>query len=382
MRVLHVQRVSGIAGSERYLLRLLPELVRRGVDARFLTLEPTGSQQLNQPFYEALDRCGILHDRLHVGDLPTPASLVKLARAVRRQRPDLVHSHLVHADLFTACLKRFLLPALRFVSTKHGYREVFQAEHGLDGTKIRTNPYSLVARFVTSSHDASFAVSRGLQRMYVDGKLSAPDRITVIPHGMEPTPPEPVDPALRVGDPQIVVVGRLVEFKGHRYALDAVARVAARYPSMRMVFVGTGPLKAKLEARARALGLGERVVFTGFSDRALAHMRAADVMLVPSTSEGFGLVFLEAFDVGVPVVAFDVPAANEIIQHDRSGLLVPFEDVSRLAAAIERLLESPDERARLAAGGAARLRDEFSLEKMVSRTIDFYDQVLAGGERR
>ena len=377
MRVLHLQRVSGIAGSENHLLRLLPGLAQRGVEVRFLTLEPQGAKQLNGSFYEALDRAGVPNDRVAFNRLPGPRSLGAAIRIVDRYRPDLVHSHLIHADLFAACLKYSGTTHARFVTTKHGYREAYQAKNGLDGTKIRLTPYSIAVRLSSGAMSGAVAVSRGLANLYVGGGLIAADRVAVIPHGMKPTAPSPRTPGLRLGDPQIVTVGRLIEVKGHRYVLESVARLAGRYPNLRLILVGSGPLRDRLARIAANLGISQKVVFTGFSTEVGAQLRTADLVVIPSVSEGFGLVFLEAFDAGVPVVAFDVPAGNEIVEHGKSGELVPFGDIGAMSSAIGRLLADPTERARLAAGGQLRLRTEFNLELMVSRTIAFYEQILA-----
>jgi glycosyltransferase involved in cell wall biosynthesis len=275
-----------------------------------------------------------------------------------------------------AAVKRLLAKDLVLLSTKHGYEEQFINEHGLDAGRRKVNAYWLAARLAETSVTDSYAISEGLRRFFVEAKLARPERMGLVYYGAEALGEKPVDPALRVGDPQLVLVGRLVRFKGHRFALDALSRLAPKHPTLKLVIVGSGPIEGEIREQVRSLGLEERVVFTGNKPNAREYMRASDIVLVPSLSEGFGLVFLEAFDAGTPVVAFDVPAGREILEHGRSGILVPPYDVAAYADAIDSLLANPAERRRLAEGGRERLGSRFALDRMVAETRGYYEALL------
>lgn len=375
MRIAHTLRLAGIAGAELYLQRLLPALAHRGHDIHLVTLEPAAAREVNTAFLERL-RPAVSITRLGVGEtVPGPFAAMQLAAHLRAISPDVVNSHLVHADLATALAKVTLLPGLVLVSTKHGYREVHQARHGLDGRLVPRDAYWSALRLAQRVTDGSFAVSEGLRRLFCDAGLIEPDRISVIPHGIERLPPAKAA-SLPAGSPRLLVVGRLNEVKGHRYALDAVALLARRYPAVHLFIAGTGPLEAALREQVTRLGIARHVSFLGFRNDVRELMAAADVVVVPSVAEGFGLVVLEAFSTRSAVVAFDAPAINEIIVPNESGLLAPPGDAAGLAEVIARLADSPRLRQSVGERGFARLETEYTVDVMAARTLDFYRRVL------
>jgi glycosyltransferase involved in cell wall biosynthesis len=301
-----------------------------------------------------------------------------LRRAITHARCDLVHSHLIHSDLFMA-LTRMTMPGMVLVSTKHGYEESYNNAHGFDPAHVRKDVYFRAAQFSERLMSGSYAISRGLQRFFVEGGISRPDRMEMIHYGFDfSTVVYDEDVArYRVGDPQLVIVGRLVPFKGHRYLLDCMPTLLQRFQRLRLVIVGSGPLENDLRREIAARGLEASVLMEGYRPNAHDYMRASDVVLVPSVSEGFGAVFLEAFNNYRPVVAFDVPAANEIIESGASGLLVPPYDTAAMTEAISGLLRDPERRKTLAAGAQARLTSYFSRDRMARETIEFYQRTLA-----
>ena len=181
--------------------------------------------------------------------------------------------------------------------------------------------------------------------------------ISSVIHGALPMPVDP--PAAPGGGRQrLAYLGRLVPQKGVDVLIAAVALLGGRFPSLRLAIAGEGDERAALEAQVVRLGLASRVEFVG----ALAHdavhrfLAAADIVVMPSRAEPFGLVALEAAQMARPVVASAVQGLPEIVTHGETGLLVPPDDAPALADAIAMLLEDPA-RAR-ALGAAARRRAE------------------------
>ena len=119
---------------------------------------------------------------------------------------------------------------------------------------------------------------------------------------------------------QIFMAGRLVGFKGHRLLLEVMPQVVEQFGSdVKLLIAGTGELKADLKKQVSRLGIEEHIEFLGYSKDVGAYMANSDVIMVPSISEGFGVVFLEAFSAKTPVIAWDVPAGNELMEHQESG---------------------------------------------------------------
>jgi glycosyltransferase involved in cell wall biosynthesis len=175
-------------------------------------------------------------------------------------------------------------------------------------------------------------------------------------------------PALAENGPLVGNVARLSEQKGHRYLLEAAARI----PEAQFAIVGDGELRADLERQARELGVDERVRFTGTREDVPALLASFDVFAFPSLFEGLCLAVIEAQVAGVPVVATPVGGIRETVVDGQTGLLVPPRDPDALAAAIRRLLEDRDAAGRMAAEARVRARERFSLQRMVERTLELY----------
>jgi phosphatidylinositol alpha-1,6-mannosyltransferase len=178
-----------------------------------------------------------------------------------------------------------------------------------------------------------------------------------------------VDRALldRLGEGYLLIVGRMAaaeRYKGHDDLLAALPAVAAEHPGARLVVVGEGDDRARLAARAAALGVGGRVIFTGFvSPATLAEVyRRAGIFAMPSKDEGFGLVYLEAMRAGKPCVAAAGSAAAEIVADGDTGRLVAPGDTYALAAALSALLGDPRRAAQMGDNGRQRYRSQFAEE--------------------
>jgi phosphatidylinositol alpha-1,6-mannosyltransferase len=180
-----------------------------------------------------------------------------------------------------------------------------------------------------------------------------------------------------------LVVGRLdaaERYKGHDELLAAWSRLPRQLADAHLVVAGGGSDRSRLEARASALGLEQRVTFTGAVDPATrrALYAGAALFAMPSRDEGFGLVFVEAMAAGLPCLALAGTAPAEIVVHEETGLLVPEGDEAALVAALSRLLEGGERTLRMGAAGRARYEREFT-EAAFERRIE---PVLARLTRR
>ncbi len=164
------------------------------------------------------------------------------------------------------------------------------------------------------------------------------------------------DPAAgKSADPTIVFIGRLRRYKGVDWVMRAMPRVRRQVAGARLVVVGDGPFRARLERAARRLGVAEAVEFRGFLPRAekVRALQQAWVLVQPSPKEGWGLTVVEAGACGTAVVAADSPGLRDSVRRDETGLLVPFGDDAALADALARVLGDAGRRARLEEAGRA-----------------------------
>lgn len=337
-RVLHVidaDRVGG--GMEVFLSRLAPALRTAGVEQLVVT-------KRGPELAARLEQAGIPTARLslHKRD---PLSWLGIRWLAHRFRPDIVLSWLPHAARRVPDGRWLRVAQIGLYNSLRFYRRV----------------------------DAMVVPAPDMKRHFVALGFPA-DRICVLPHFTDHTPLPAIDRAsvgTPAGVPVAVACGRLYPLK----AFDNALEVAARIPDLHLWLVGDGEEEAALRALADRLGLGNRVRFLGWRNDIPAILAAADLMLFPSRQEAFGLVFLEAWHVGLPVVACASEGARYLIRPGETGMLAPIGDVDALTQATLSVLRDATLRESIVAGGRARLEKEFTQEATVAAYLDFFDKV-------
>lgn len=352
MRVVHVHRIRGIGGSERHLLTLLPALRERGVDVSFVGLDdPDG---VLEPFYAAV---GVPFERLSSQRDLDPALAFRLARTLLSLKPDVVHTHLVHADVYGV-----LAPGTRIVSTKH------------NPDPFRAGPFRFAERALTARAAKVIAISEAVRRFCVEQVGLPASKIAVVPYGLDELPrPWAENPRLELGEPLLLAVCRLEEQKG----LDIAVRALADVPGATLLVLGEGPERLALEELASSLGVRDRVTLPGRVGDVASLYRRADLLVHPARWEGFGLALLEAMLAGRAIVAARAGSAPELVDDGRTGMLVPVDEPAALAGAVNELLADPERAAELGRAGLERARAEFSVARMAERTIAVYESVLS-----
>jgi glycosyltransferase involved in cell wall biosynthesis len=182
---------------------------------------------------------------------------------------------------------------------------------------------------------------------------------------------------IRSHTPVIGTLARLHEQKGHSYLLDAVAQLRREIPDVKALVVGDGELRPSLEQRTQALRLSDSVIFTGTRRDVPEILALLDVFVLPSLWEGLPIALLEAMAAGLPVVATRVGGVPEVVVDGETGLLVPPRDPDALSEAILTLLQDPDLRQKMGQAGQERVREYFSVERMVEETEALYERLLA-----
>lgn len=229
----------------------------------------------------------------------------------------------------------------------------------LHGIEAWAPPSPLVQQAVRQA-DLTTCVSRHTRRRFLAWARLAPNTVRVLPNTVEPRfTPGAKDPALQArlglaGRRVLLTVARLAaaeRYKGHDTVLQALALLLPRHPDLAYVVAGDGDDLPRLRQLAQDLGVAHAVRFAGFvADEDLpALYRTADLFVMPSTGEGFGIVFLQALACGVPVIAGDADGSRDPLRDGAEGELVPANDIARVAEAILRQLEQP-----ATAGGADR----------------------------
>jgi glycosyltransferase involved in cell wall biosynthesis len=368
--VLHVCDKFGVAGSSIHgVSRLFSWWFPRYDRQRF---EPSlVGLKRPEPASERLREQGIEVEHLGRGRFD-PRILSDLVRAGRRRNARVLHVHGYAAADFGRLAARRLGAAL--VLHEHF------ADPGLPAYQ------ALADRVLAPLTHRAIAVSASTRDFLVRERHVPADRVRLIWNGapLDEFAPRGAERRLSVrrelglpDDARVIgTIGRLNVQKGHRYLLDAAARVFASAPDARLVIAGDGDQAVALRAQAEALGLTPRVVFAGHRTDVPALLEAFDVFCISSTYEGTPLTLFEAMAARKAIVSTAVDGCREVLQDGRTGLLVPPRDVEALAGALTRVLGDPAVRESLAEA-ARRESARYDIAECVLRMQALYDEVLA-----
>ena len=358
MRILHVEGGRHLYGGAYQVLHLLRGLHARGHDN--LLACPRGC-----PLAEAAQPVATVYGMTMRGDLDV-AMVVRLRRLIRASRPDLVHLHSrIGADVMGGIAAR-----LGGVPVIHTRRVDNPEPRWMVALKYRL-------------YDRVVAISEGIGQVLLAEGLPA-DKLRVVRSAVDSEtyalPCERTVIATRLGVPEdgllIGVVAQLIARKGHGDLLDALPPLMDRYPSLRVLFFGKGPLAEGLQARIEQLGLPGRVQLAGFRTDLAELLPCQDLVVHPARMEGLGVSLLQAACAGVPIVASRAGGIPEAVRDGENGLLVPPGDVTALREAIDTLLSDPARRRMLGARGQALMAREFSIDAMVEGNIAVYRELL------
>ena len=369
IRILHVVDHLGKGGLENGLVNLIEHLDPARFEHVVYAIRKLGpnADRLAKSRVQVL--CQGKQDsdsRFQVGNL---------AGAIRQVQPDIVHSR------NWAAVEAVL--AGRWVR----FCKVVHSEHGLEAGVNAPEPKRRIwfRRLAYHLADRVLSVSYQLRDLHVSRTGFDPDRITVIHNGVDRTRFYP-DPATRarirqefgIAEDQFCVgcVGNLFPVKGHLTALQGIEGLAAQNRNFRLLLIGEGPEREKLESfLAQRPDWKHRVQLLGTCHRVPELLQAMDVYVLPSIAEGISNSLLEAMASGIPVVATVTGGNPEVVIDGESGLLFPIGDASMLTGHLLRLEADKKLRADLAERALRRVREEFSLDSMVGKYAQLYDSL-------
>jgi glycosyltransferase involved in cell wall biosynthesis len=306
-----------------------------------------------------------------------PAALLRLARYLRRERIEVLHTHLFEPSVVGLAAGVLARTPVRIV-TRH---------HSNYHTRIDKRWHVRADRLCTRMSHAVIAVSEHTAEHLVREEGAPPAKVHVALNGIDFA-------RVRVSDPEaprrlrrewcpdgghlLLVPGRLHPEKGQAYLFRALPALRARLARPVVTLVaGAGPFEAAYREEVRALGCDDMVRFLGFRRDLPDLIAAADLVVLPSAAEAFGLVLAEALYLGTPVVSTTVGGIPEIVEAGVDGALVPPADSRALAEAIADLLADPARRRRLAAAGRDRVSERFGFERMMRAYERLYEGFLA-----
>lgn len=297
-------------------------------------------------------------------------AILRLIRILRRERVDILHSHSFAGSMAASPIAWLCRVPL-----------VIESAHGREAWRTGWKAKCYVDRFIGRFVNQYTAVSAANAEYLLNTKRYPARKIRVIHPGCnlakftaDHHPPAGLKQSFGFGpdDPLLVVTGRLEPQKGHRVLLDAMPAIQREFPRVRLVCVGDGSLRSELEEHARQASLADTVRFVGYWPDVRDWLALADLSLLPSFHEGLPVTPVESLAARCAVVATAVDGTPEVVVHEKTGLTVPPGDAEALAAAVCRLLGSPDLRRSLASAGRKWVLERFTRERMIKQMQDLY----------
>jgi glycosyltransferase involved in cell wall biosynthesis len=367
--VCHLLHSLNVGGAEVLAARLGRDLCRqyRVVFGCLDDLGPLGEELRSEGFtVEILGRRSGLDWRC----------IGRLRAFLRREQASLIHAH-QYTPFFYAVASRFLASGQPILFTEHG-------RHFPDYPRRKRMIFN---RVLLRRRDRVIGVGEAVRQALIANEGIPAQRVGVIYNGIdlkrftlgsderdELRQTLGLDP----GTLTVIQVARLDYLKDHLTAVRTMGRVVRQVPDVRLLLVGDGPERPAIQALVEELGLTEQVRFLGLRKDVERLLRAADLFLLTSISEGIPLTVIEAMALGLPVVSTRVGGVPEVVEDGRTGLLTTAADDTALSAAVLKLAADPELRTRLGQCGRERACSMFSEVQMAGRYRDLYEEMLRG----
>jgi len=355
-----------VGGAEKLLLSTVKRLNKEKYD---ITVCP---MLKDNALLNDFQRTGVKVRCLNMSNKRDIRGLLKLHQFFRSYKIDIVHTHLLEADIFG-----------RFAAIWAKVPIIITTTHSVDGWKLNSRRYKTKCRLflngIADKHsDAIITVSDYVKNFLIEHEGTDPKKIHVIKNGIEihknnknSKPSFDKQETIVLGS-----VGRLFEEKGFEYLLRAFQKAQNQYLNLKLLIAGDGPLRVELEKLADDLKITSGIEFMGVVDDIPTFLSKLDIFILSSIQEGIPLGLLEAMAAGKPVIATKVGGIPEVVDDGSDGILVPAANISELNDAILSLIQ--DERKRREMGRNARRKviDAFNLDTAVKQLEDLYENLL------
>jgi glycosyltransferase involved in cell wall biosynthesis len=368
--VCHVLHSLHVGGAEMLAARLARQL-RESCRFIFLCLDELGSLGAE------LRADGFLVEVIGRKSGVDGRCALRLARILRQERVDLIHAH-QYTPFFYSLLARLIFDQPPVLFTEHG-------RHFPD---FRRPKRVLANRLLLQRRDRVVGVGEAVRRALINHEGLPPRRVGVVYNGIDTVgfangfhdDRDAIrrDMGVEPNDFVVLLVARLDYLKDHATAVRTLQRVVDRRPDVRLVLVGEGPEKPAIERLVAAHGLGPNVRFLGLRKDVARLLRATDLFLLTSISEGIPLTVLEAMAAGLPVLATQVGGLGEIVEDGQTGRLAPSGDDAALADRLLQLAENPELCQQMGRRGQERARALFSESMMHARYLELYRSMHRG----
>jgi glycosyltransferase involved in cell wall biosynthesis len=367
IKIAHLIDSAGIAGGERYLL----DLIRHSDPSfeHFVILSSAG------PFERMLKDQNCRYVFISMERKISCRSIRKIRQFIHEEKINIVHTHGYRANLYGRSAS--LLTDVSHIATIH-----VSLYDYLDTPAFIRRIYLLIEKMMSFRTSKYICISAAMRHDLLKMGIKN-EKIIVIHNGVDLDifHPRQADgsrcDALGISEnnPVIGTVGRMVTEKGQIYLIEALSHLQDKWPMLRCLFIGTGPLRAQLKNHADNLGVADMCIFTGVRTDIADIYPLMDIFVLPSIREPFGLVLLEAMASRVPVIATASGGPLDFIESGVNGILVAPSNPGELAAQVYFLLSKPDQAEAMAQRGYDVVRENYGIKETATRVYDVYRSI-------
>lgn len=366
INILHVISKLPVGGVENQLLLTLKNYDRTKLNPFVCSLLDKGE------IGEEIEKTGIevvsLKKLKHRFDWTIVRDIYNL---IKRKNIKIVRTHQYHANLYGR-LAAWLAKVPCIVASVHNVYTIDRKLHR-----------RIINRFLARLTDRVVAVSETVKKDILKYDGLHEDKVMVIYNGIDTGRFSDIDGNIIRKEfnisydvPVIGTIGRLTFQKGYRYLIEALSKIKERFQGIILLIVGDGLMKQELQNYASTLGLNKNVIFTGYRRDIPALLAAMDVFVLPSLWEGLPNALLEAMGAGKPIIATDIPPIREVINSEKSGILIPPKDSNTLASSIKSLLVNKTFALTLGKNAQMRAFSNFNIETTVSKYMELFEEIL------
>lgn len=372
MRILGLIYFDGIGGAEKFIFHLAHGINQVGHQYDILLIHTTPQPKQWDELKALAEEKEVSFQSLYYNPY-WPLRLLMSLHKTFENTYDIINSHLPKADLLASVYKKLRNKKAKIVSTKHGYKDKYYMDFILRPTELPKNYYYYIYKLAESGIDGSYCCSYSLRNFLIDSSAQPKNKpLEVIQHGFDFEDPQISKKAYKDIDKlSLVMLGRLHKIKGHHFALEAISKLSKDI-DIELKLLGDGDEREALEILAADLGLKDKVHFLGFQKDINSYLTTADAMLVSSYVEGLPLMILEAFNAELPVIAWDIPGVNELIEDKLTGLLVEPYKVEKLSEVILEFHKNRKRSRDIIQRAKERLNSHFKSERMIKETLEFF----------
>ncbi len=358
-------------GAEKQIFELAKGLLTQGFQVTIISLECEGCAPK-----DIIEKAGINLVIFPVKKIYSPAGImrgIRFKEYLQKEKIDILLTYHFSSDIWGT-----------FFARMAGVKTIISNRRDMGFWR---GPQHVIA-YMAINHwvDKIVVVADSIKKMVVISERVAEEKIMVIHNGVE-VPQDDMEihktkdlkylPEVDNSDIVIMHVANLRPVKGHKYLISALAELVPIYPDIKLILVGEDKTDTEIHKQVIDLGIERHVIFLGKRDNVSTLLKMADICVMPSLSEGMSNAILEYMAAGKPVIATDVGGNSELVENNKTGLLIEKENVAQLKDAILFLINHPKKRIEMGKAGYLKTLREFSMQKMISKYIDLFNRYIS-----